>query len=55
MRWEDRVGTIAPGLLADMIAVEGDPTDDVSILEQVPFVMKNGEVVSAGPSTSVLG
>jgi len=45
MGWEDRAGTIAPGLFADVIAVEGDPTDDVSILEQVPFVMKDGEVV----------
>jgi imidazolonepropionase-like amidohydrolase len=48
MGWEDRVGTVAPGLLADLIAVEGDPTDDVSILEHVPFVMKGGEVV-VGP------
>jgi imidazolonepropionase-like amidohydrolase len=42
MGWEDRVGTIAPGLFADLIAVRGDPTDDVSILERVPFVMKDG-------------
>jgi imidazolonepropionase-like amidohydrolase len=28
-----------------MIAVPGDPTDDVTLLEEVPFVMKNGEVV----------
>ncbi|CAN5804627.1 amidohydrolase family protein [soil metagenome] len=45
MRWQDRVGTIAPGLLADLVAVPGDPTDDVSILEHVPFVMKGGEVL----------
>jgi len=44
MRWEDRVGTIAAGLFADMIAVPGDPIDDLSLLEQVPFVMKGGEV-----------
>ena len=44
MRWEDRVGTIAAGLFADMIAVPGDPIDDLSLLEQVPFVMKSGEV-----------
>ncbi len=48
MRWEDRVGTVAPGLLADMVAVPGDPTDDVSLLEQVPFVMKGGEVTKGG-------
>jgi imidazolonepropionase-like amidohydrolase len=47
MGWEDRVGTIAPGLLADLIAVPGDPTDDVSLLEDVPFVMKGGEIVRA--------
>ena len=45
MRWEDRVGTVAPGMFADLIAVTGDPTDDVSLLEEVPFVMKGGEVV----------
>ena len=45
MRWEDRVGTIAPGLFADLIAVPGDPTDHVTLLEAVPFVMKGGEVV----------
>ncbi|HET6713863.1 MAG TPA: amidohydrolase family protein [Actinomycetota bacterium] len=47
MGWEDRVGTITPGLFADLIAVEGDPTDDVSILEQVTFVMKSGVVVKS--------
>lgn len=47
MGWEDRVGVIAPGLFADLIAVHGDPTDDVSILERVPFVMKDGVVVKS--------
>jgi imidazolonepropionase-like amidohydrolase len=45
IRWEDRVGTIEAGLLADLIAVPGDPTADVAILEDVPFVMQGGRVV----------
>ena len=41
---EDR-GAIEAGRLADLIAVQGDPTQDVTLLESVPFVMKGGEVV----------
>ncbi len=43
--WADRVGAIEPGKLADLIAVEGDPTSDVSVLEHVQFVMKDGQIV----------
>lgn len=43
--WQDRVGTLRPGLFADAIAVPGDPTEDIARLESVPFVMKGGEVV----------
>jgi imidazolonepropionase-like amidohydrolase len=42
--WEDRVGKIAPGMFADIIAVHGDPLDDISELEDVDFVMKGGIV-----------
>jgi len=43
--WSDRVGTIESGKYADLIAVEGDPLQDVSALEHVDFVMKGGEVI----------
>jgi len=42
--WEDRVGEIAPGMYADIIAVQGSPLDDISELEDVDFVMKGGVV-----------
>jgi len=45
MGWQDRLGRVAPGLLADLIAVPGDPTTDVRLLEDVPFVVKGGTVV----------
>ena len=45
MGWSDRVGRIEADHWADLIAVPGDPTHDVRLLEDVPFVMKGGEVV----------
>ncbi len=41
----DKVGAIAPGRFADLVAVDGDPLKDVTALEKVSFVMKGGEVV----------
>ena len=46
--WQDRVGTIEAGKLADVIAVSGDPLADVTELERVQFVMKGGEVIRNG-------
>jgi imidazolonepropionase-like amidohydrolase len=43
---DDR-GVIAPGKLADLIAVPGDPSSDVTVLEHVEFVMKGGAIVVA--------
>jgi len=43
--WQDRVGALRAGLFADAIAVAGDPTEDITVLESVPFVMKGGAVV----------
>jgi imidazolonepropionase-like amidohydrolase len=40
-------GTIAPGKLADLIAVKGNPLEEVRVLQQVPWVMKGGAVVKS--------
>ncbi|HVN76079.1 MAG TPA: amidohydrolase family protein [Thermoanaerobaculaceae bacterium] len=42
--WQDVIGQIKPGFYADVIAVPGDPLQDISVLEHVSFVMKNGVV-----------
>ncbi len=44
IRMGDQIGSIAPGLQADLIAVEGDPTKDITALRRVRFVMKGGRV-----------
>ena len=44
MGWSNKVGAISAGKLADIIAISGNPLDDVSLLENVQFVMKGGMV-----------
>jgi len=43
--WSDKTGAVESGKWADIIAVDGDPLEDVTRLERVKFVMKGGEVV----------
>ncbi len=44
LRVEDRLGTLEAGKLADVIAVKGNPLDDIKVMKDVVFVMKEGEV-----------
>ena len=43
--WSDKVGTLEPGKWADIIAIDGDPLQDITALQHVKFVMKGGDVV----------
>jgi imidazolonepropionase-like amidohydrolase len=52
LRWDDRLGTVEPGRLADLIAVDGDPSKDIAAIERVTFVMSGGRIVRRpGPGT----
>ena len=44
LRVFDRFGTLEPGKMADIVAVAGNPLEDITILQNVSFVMKDGEV-----------
>lgn len=44
LRMSDKIGQVKSGLLADLIAIEGDPTQNISAIRQVKFVMKGGRV-----------
>jgi imidazolonepropionase-like amidohydrolase len=54
LNWSDRIGTIEPGKFADIIAIDGDPTQDINAIEKVVFVMKDGAVFKndLAPKTS---
>ena len=43
--WQDRIGSLEPGMFADLVAVARDPLSDVTELERVRFVMKDGQVI----------
>jgi imidazolonepropionase-like amidohydrolase len=52
--WDDRLGTLEKGKLADIIAVPGDPLADMSALERVGFVMLGGQVIRQSPEKTVV-
>jgi imidazolonepropionase-like amidohydrolase len=55
MGWSDRIGAIREGMLADMVAVKGDPLSDIRLLQHVQFVMKDGVVYKneiSGPNSA---
>jgi imidazolonepropionase-like amidohydrolase len=45
-----RIGTIAPGFEADLVAVEGNPLDDITAVRRVAFVMKGGRLIRYDPA-----
>jgi imidazolonepropionase-like amidohydrolase len=44
LRLQDTIGSLAPGLQADIIAVDGDPLQDITAVRRIAFVMKGGKV-----------
>jgi imidazolonepropionase-like amidohydrolase len=45
MGWQENIGSLDAGKYADLVAVDGDPLTDISVLQQVKFVMKGGTIV----------
>src|SRR5207247_10724041 len=53
LHMEDKIGRVRVGLLADLIAVEGDPTRDISSLRRVRFVITDGTVAKQPSSPAM--
>ena len=48
MGWQDRLGALEPGKLADVVAVNGNPVEDITAMKRIIFVMKDGVVYKKG-------
>jgi imidazolonepropionase-like amidohydrolase len=48
LKINDKLGTIEEGKLADIVAVKGDPIENISLMKKIAFVMKGGEVFKNG-------
>jgi imidazolonepropionase-like amidohydrolase len=55
LRWDDRLGTVQAGKLADLVAVTGNPLDDMKALEAISFVMVGGRIAKAANDAPGLG
>ncbi len=55
MRWQNDVGSITKGKFADIVAVSGDPANDITETERVKFVMKGGEVFRNDYAAGTIG
>jgi imidazolonepropionase-like amidohydrolase len=51
---QSRIGAIAPGMEADLIAIDGDPLTDITAFRRVVFVMKGGKVYKNDPAAPML-
>jgi len=45
MGWQDQIGSLKMGKCADIVAVAGDPLQDITEMQRVKFVMKGGKVI----------
>jgi imidazolonepropionase-like amidohydrolase len=44
LRWQGEIGELRPGYFADVVAVPGNPLEDITAVERVGFVMKGGTI-----------
>lgn len=54
MGWQDKIGSVEKGKFADMVAVSGNPLDDITEMQHVKFVMKGGEIIRNDLGASTL-